>query len=318
MVIDENTSNSTGNPQDNLETIDGVDSRTAEALSHVGIHRLDDLAESTPGGLAKALKKAGLRISSKRIEAMNWIGQAKEKLAERKEDASSSREADATAMPVDQASEDQSSGWNLQAEFSLYFENQGSGQAEEPWRTRVWKTRVRDRECDKEETFEGIEPRQWVNWILQQADLPFGVEFDRMAPEALVSPVSVTPTPTQVSVLDVEIEPQSASDVRNSEFVAAIRFAVSGDNAQTLTADNTPYQIMVHAAGLDSGITKHVASVRGRLQTEQGTNISLVKLPIPDLTRYMLQTIVLVQSQPELVTVYHGPTINVTPGKGGG
>ncbi len=48
MAVDENTSSSTGNLQDNLETITGISPRKAEALSHIGIHRLDDLAESTP------------------------------------------------------------------------------------------------------------------------------------------------------------------------------------------------------------------------------------------------------------------------------
>jgi hypothetical protein len=314
MAVDENPPSSTGNLQDELETIIGIGPRTAAALSRIGIHRLEELAESTPDGLARALADgADLRVSPKRIEAMNWIGQARQRLAERKEDASSSPQADATAMPNDQASENQSGDWSLQAEFSLYFENQGSGQAEEPWQTRVWKTRVRDRECDKEKTFEGIEPRQWVNWILQQADLPIDVEFDRTAPETLVAPAPVTPNPTQVSIRDVEIEPQSASDVRNSKFVSAIHFNVSGANAETLTADNTPYQIIIHAVDLGSGVTKHVASERRQLQTGQSAYIHRLEQPIPDLKRYELQTIVLIQSQPELMTIYRGPTINVTP-----
>ena len=90
MAVDENAVSSAGNVQDNLETITGIGPRTAEALSHIGIHRLEELAESTPDGLAKALfDGVGLRISPKRIEAMNWIGQARRRLAERKKDASS-------------------------------------------------------------------------------------------------------------------------------------------------------------------------------------------------------------------------------------
>ena len=315
MAVDEGAVSSAGNVQDNLETITGIGPRTAAALSRIGIHRLEELAESTPDGLAKALADgADLRISPKRIKAMNWIGQARRKLAERKKDSSSLPLANAAAMPKDRASENQSRDWNLQAEFSLYFENRGSGQAEEPWQTRVWKTRVRDRECDKEKTFEGIEPRQWVNWILQQADLPVDVKFfDRVAPETLVSPAPVTPNPTEVSILDVQIEPQSPSDVRNSKLVSAVSFTVSGANAETLTAVNTPYQIMVHTVDLTSGVTKLVASERSHLQAGQSAYIHRLEQPIPDLERYELQTLVHIQSQPELITIYRGPTINVTP-----
>ena len=57
MAIDENASSFTGNHEDNLETmIAGIDPRVAEALPRIGIHRLADLAESTPGELFKALR----------------------------------------------------------------------------------------------------------------------------------------------------------------------------------------------------------------------------------------------------------------------
>ena len=66
MAVDENTSSSTGDLQDNLETIIGISPRVAEALSYIGIHRLADLAESTPGELFKAFK--GMGILRKYIE----------------------------------------------------------------------------------------------------------------------------------------------------------------------------------------------------------------------------------------------------------
>lgn len=311
MAVDENTPSSSGNLQDDLETIIGIGPRTAAALSRIGIHRLEELAESTPDGLAKALADgADLRISPKRVE--DWIVQAKLKLAEQKIDASSSPQADATAMPNDQAPGNQSDDWDLQAEFTLYFESKGSGQGEETWQTRVWKTRVRDREWDEEITFVGIEPHLWVNWILRQAGVP-DVESHLMAPETFISPTTVTPEPTEVSILDVQIETQSSSDIRDGKFVSAIHFTLSGANAKTLIADSTPYQIMVHAVDLGSGATKHVASERSQLQTEQSLQIHRLELPITDLRRYELQTIVLIQSQPELLTIYRGPTINVTP-----
>jgi hypothetical protein len=315
MAVDENTSSSTGNQQDNLETIIGIGPKTAAALSRIGIHRLEELAESTPDGLAKALADgADLRISPRRIEAMNWIGQAKQKLAERNKDASGSPRAETTAMPNAQASGNQLDALNdLQAEFTLYFESKGPGQDEKTWQTRVIQTRLRDQDLEKEMIFVGTEPHPWVNWILQQADLPVEVESGLIAPETLISPTTVTPNPAQVTILDVQIEPQSSSDVRSGKFVSAIHFTVSGIDAETLAADNTPYQIIIHAVDFGSGVTKLVASERSQLQTGQSEYIHRLEQPIPDLRRYELQTIVLIQSQPELMSIYRGPTINVTP-----
>ncbi len=311
MAVDENTSSSTGDLQDNLETIIGISPRVAEALSYIGIHRLADLAESTPGELFKALK--GMGILRKYIEIENWIGQAKQKLAERKIDASSSSQADTTAMPNTQASGNQLDDWNLQAEFALYFENRASGQGEETWQTRVWKTRVRDRECDKEITFVGIEPHLWVNWILQQADLPVDVGSDLIVPETPVSPTTVIPNPAQVSILDVEVEPKSLPDVRNKTLMTSIQFTVSGVNTETLMAENTPYQILMLIVDQNRGLTKLIASEQGLFQPEQSVYTHRLEFPIPDLGRYELQTIVLIQSQTDLMAIYRGPNISVIP-----
>ena len=318
MAVDENTSSSTGNLQDNLETIDGIGPRTAEALSHVGIHRLEDLAESTPDGLAKALTDgAGLRISPKRIEAMNWTGQAQALLQQaREEQVPPQQNQEAEQKPAETQLEKNTppgTQWHQHAGFSLFFDYELDEEGKQSWQTRVWQTRVYHDETGAETQFPGIEPHLWVNWILQQADLPVDVESDLIAAETPVSATAVTPNPAQVSILDVQIEPQSSSDVRNSKFVSTIHFTVSGANAKTLTADNTPYQIIVHAVDLGSGVTKLVASGRSQFQPEQSEYIHRLEQPIPDLRRYELQTIVLIQSQPELMTIYRGPTINVTP-----
>ena len=172
---------------------------------------------------------------------------------------------------------------------------------------------MRDRECDKEITFAGIEPHLWVNWILQQADLPVDVESDLIAPETPVSPATVTPNPAQVSILDVEVEPKSLPDVRNKTLMTSIQFTVSGVNAEMLMAENTPYQILMLIVDQSRGLTKLIASEQGLFQPEQSVHTHRLEFPIPDLGRYELQTIVLIQSQPELMAIYRGPNINVIP-----
>jgi hypothetical protein len=315
MTTDRRSADSTSHVDDVLTEIEGL-SKTAERDLHsLGIRGFADLAKYTPKELAKKLyeRTKSRRYSVTFIENRDWIGQAKQKLAERKRATSSSPRADTLAKPNAQASGIKLDDWNLHAEFTLYFENKAFGRDEKTWQTRVWKTLVRDRECDNEETFDGIEPHLWVNWILQQAELPVDVASDLIAPKTFVSPTTVTPNPAQVSILNVQINPQSSSDARNGKFASVISFTVSGANARTLAADNTPYQIIVHAVDSDSGVTKHVASERSQLQPKQAVHSHRLKLPIPDLRRFELQTIVLIQSQPELMAVYRGPIINVAP-----
>ena len=172
---------------------------------------------------------------------------------------------------------------------------------------------MRDRECDKEITFVGIEPHLWFNWILQQADLPVDVGSDLIVPETPVSPTTVIPNPAQVSILDVEVEPKSLPDVRNKTLMTSIQFTVSGVNTETLMAENTPYQILMLIVDQNRGLTKLIASEQGLFQPEQSVYTHRLEFPIPDLGRYELQTIVLIQSQTDLTTIHRGPNISVIP-----
>jgi nucleotidyltransferase/DNA polymerase involved in DNA repair len=159
MTTDIDSADSTSHVDDILTGIKGLGKTAERDLHSLGIRGFADLAKDTPEELAKKLYEhtKNSKYSVKFIETSDWIGQARQKLAERKKDASSSPQADAPARPNAQASENQTDDWKLQAEFTLYFENKVSGQGKETWRTRVWKNSERGREYDEHETFVGID-----------------------------------------------------------------------------------------------------------------------------------------------------------------
>jgi hypothetical protein len=109
-----------------------------------------------------------------------------------------------------------------------------------------------------------------------------------------------------VSILNVAVEPKLLPDVRNKTLMTSIQFTVSGVNAES-----TPYQILMLVVDQNRGLTKLIASEQGLFQTEQSEYTRRLECPVPDLGRYELQTIVRIQSQPELMAIYRGPIIKV-------
>ena len=79
MNTDENVAVSADDAGDKLETINDIGPKFAKALYKSDIGRFADLAQCTPDELSKILlDKAGVKVSPDRIEAKNWIGQARE------------------------------------------------------------------------------------------------------------------------------------------------------------------------------------------------------------------------------------------------
>lgn len=301
---------------DKLTEINGLGKAAERDLHSVGIRRFDDLIKHTPEELAKKLyeRTQQARYSAALIKNSDWIGQARYKLAERKKAKNYSSHANSTARANIQPAGNQAGDWQLQAEFNLYFEHKASEQGGKTWQTRVWKLHIRDRDCDKEITFHGVEPRLWVNWILRQADLPTGLALELDEPSTAAASASVAPEPTQVSILNVQVEAQPALAVHPQTLTATIHFTVSGANVELLMTESIPYQIFLLLVDLQVGLWKLVAAEQGLLQPEQMQHTHRLGFPLPALGRYELQTLVLIQSQVELITVYRGPTFKVTQG----
>lgn len=64
-------------PEDDLTRIDGIGPKYADGLRKLGISSFSVLATQKPDELADNLKELGLRIIGDRIEAEDWVGQAR-------------------------------------------------------------------------------------------------------------------------------------------------------------------------------------------------------------------------------------------------
>ena len=301
-----------GYTPESLERVSGIGPRTAEALTRIGIRRLNDLAQATPETLAKGLfEQVGLRVSPERIAAMNWIGQAQmlqqqisseQPAQDQHAVAEGTLAASAGAMDLTEKTQ-----WPQHAGFLLFFDYQ---QKEE--RARRWRTRVYHHESGAETQFPGTTPDAWLNWILQQAQLPAEATPDSVAPvHSPISPAASVSTPS-LALLEVEVS-EKPQAVPSGLLMAEIRFNVIDSYGEALTSPSTPYQVLVLTIDLNGGQLRLIAAEHGALTTVHSVHRHALEFPIPELGRYELVTIALVQGDMELVAVHRGPALTVVP-----
>lgn len=332
MTTDKNSSTLTDNPQDHLETIAGIGQKTAEALSHIGIHCFADLAQSTPAELAKALfKQVGLRVSPERIEAMNWIGQAQALLQQaRDEQVAPPEKLEAERKPAETQSVESTphgTQWQQHAGFSLFFDYGLDDEGKQSWQTRVWQTRIYHDETGEEVQFPGIEPHPWVNWILDQAglpvstrslsqasDAPFDIVADaKSAIEAQAKAVSPL-NETRIEIKEVQISEIGPSiGVPEKQLQAQVHFKISGFEAEKLVADNLPCRLEVHTVNTENGMSAMVTSERVELKLQVFEYTSRQHFPLPKVGRYRLYCLALVLPPGNLVAYHEGPIITIVP-----
>ncbi|MFQ5473951.1 MAG: hypothetical protein ACE5FA_13865, partial [Dehalococcoidia bacterium] len=236
MITEENTAASVDDGRDDLETINGIGPTFAEALYKTGVRRFTDLAQYTPVELSKALlEQIGLKVPVQRIEADDWIGQARalapQVNTERElpeEEAKVVREPEKVNHPT----------WHQHAGFSLFFDYVTDEHGEQVWQTRVYHD-----ESGEEMLFSGIEPAPWVNWVLEQSELPIAGELAPTETEAAPPSAPVTPHDAQIEILDVQVsEVQTPVGVREKKLLAKVSFQISGSEADALTTERIPFR----------------------------------------------------------------------------
>lgn len=307
MGTEEKVAPSVNDERDDLETIKGIGPKWADTLYKTGIRRFEDLAQYTPQDLAKALlEQAGVRIPSERIEANNWIGQAR-KLAQR---AKTER-----ALPEDQGEvakglEEVPSPPTRSAEFTVFFDYARDEHGKWVWQTRLYYAGNGGEEI----VLPGIETSAWVNWILERANLPIAAEPIPTEIEAAALPAPVKPYDAQVEIFDIEVsQSPTPPGVREEKLIAEVRFQILGPEAETLVAERIPFQIEVHTVDSKTGGSNLVASERSQLQPEVFEYRSQQEFPIPDLGRYELQSIVLLLPPGEMMAFHQGAPFRVVP-----
>jgi hypothetical protein len=314
----ENNTKSPDTMRDDLQSLDDIGTTTAQALEKIGVHNFADLARYTPKTLSKVLReKAGLRVTEKRIETKNWIGQARAALAHKViptvRTGESERGAEASGFP----------GWHEDASFSIFFDSM-------PGKTgdRIWQTRVYDNASGREEALPGLDTVQWVNWILERANLPLPAqrlmaedEVTRQA-EAAAEAAEATRRGSAASsaVIDARLdivalrvsEAAQGEGMGEKNLVAEFSFGVVGEKAAELTGSSPRFRVELHGLSQDADASDFTVSEQGQLQPQTLEYTKCVTFPMPELGVYQLHGLVLlIPPGPALAASYQGPVIRI-------
>jgi hypothetical protein len=321
MNTDENMSASADAASYNLaDEINNLGQRCAEALNRIGIFRPDDLAQySTSAELQQALEEKGEEIQFWRIEKYNWIGQAREILAQRGNNEHSSPQEEAE-KPEKASSDRESRDPDAIFTVSFYLKRGEDG------RSVLQTTKVYDeKNAGEEPPFEGSDTTSWVNWMFERAKLPpiaepiptetaVAAESVPAETKAAVPPESVASEAASIEISKVQLsEVGPSSGVPKKRLLAEVRFKLSGTEVETLTAAGAPFRTEVHTVDVESRVSDLVASGLSYLESDKFEYNSQQEFPIPELGRYELHTIVLLLPPNEMMVSCQGPTLNVVP-----
>jgi hypothetical protein len=282
------------------------------------MRRYADLAQSTPANLAQALlERAEVKVSLQRIEAQDWIGQARTLAARQAKPVDLAEEtvrAGKPAVEPKSAEAPVDPNWRQQAGFSLFFDYMLDERGEQVWQTRVWQTRAYHDETGQEAQFPGIAPVPWVEWILKQANLLTIAASAPGASEPVTPLLSEPDADLKLEILEMSVDDAAESTGgRQRKLVVTVRFALSGSKAESVVAEQSTYQVECHTINTATDSNQLVAYERGSLQPKTLDYISRQSFPIPELGTYELQSIVLLLPPAATPAVHQGPTLRVVP-----
>jgi hypothetical protein len=235
---------------DDLQQIRGIGQAIAQAMNSIGIRCYGDLASFTPESLADLLQIEIPSVSPKRIELDGWIGEAKA-LAQ-----SADMEREPTEEGAEVAEEPEEEApvpptWRQHAGFLVFFDYKRDEQGEQVWQTRAYHD-----ETGEEKHFPGVEPAPWVNWVLDQVELPIEpaptlteipTEPTPAETEIAAPPAAKTPCDAELEIIEVQVtEIKPSSGVPEKRLKAGVRFQVAGSEAETVAAELIPFRIEVH------------------------------------------------------------------------
>jgi hypothetical protein len=305
---------------DDLEQIEGVGPGYADALRQAGVQTFADLAHfASPEALhAVLLESAEADVPLWKIERNDWIGQARKKVAAKVVTKRSAAEAEAAVADAGPESEEAPSPeeWQEHAVFMVFFERRAGEEGQEMWQTRTYRS-----ENDGEvAAFPGVEPSPWVEWILNNAHLPFVVPSPTLAERPAAAEEAVTVTEAgapaaegfAVTIQNVSVsEVGPTADAPEKGLGAEVQFEVSWPPA--VIEPPAHYRVEIHTVDLESGDTALLASEGGHLESEVHSYHSHQRFPIPEIGRYRLHYVVLLLPPAGAVAFHDGPTLNVRP-----
>lgn len=307
-----------------LSKIDGIARKTAETMYAIGIHTYADLAQylrvHTVEEVSGTLKEHGINRPPGLINKQAWIQQAE--IFGHSENSMPTSPAEETKpnrnpeeTPPHRESRDHDAVFTVS--FDLVRDDGGKP---------VLSTTVYDeKNAGEEMVFQGNDTSQWVNWMLERANLPFGIErpeaeieVAKALPEAKAK-AAVLGTPTEPynaqitinNVLLTSIEP--SPEAPEKKLRAEIKYHLSGAGAEELTLQGFLYRIEISTADFGTGISELVASKDGRLEPHTFEYTHQLEFAMPAVGRYELHSVVRLPPSGNLIGSHRGPTFGVTP-----
>jgi lipopolysaccharide export system protein LptC len=169
----------------------------------------------------------------------------------------------------------------------------------QPHSTHVTHTQTED-----EDKFPGLDAQRLVAFM-EECIRPPVIRESRIASEALsISDVRVVRTGVPEATA-LFLDPDEA-------FLVQVLFKLGGSEAYSLTAEEPPFVVEVHARELNSGTSTELAIYSANL--EKDVLEYTVPVQVPGLSRglYRLRTLVKLQPPIEITRVYAGPVIDLT------
>jgi len=290
--------------KDELLNIDGIQPRFVKALHRVGIHHLPDLIHYTPDTLKEAIReKTNLKTLPSRNQLKSWIMQAETEQTGISSESILSDNPSSDVTLLNNPTNEKRSLWRQLAGFSVFFDCKPDEHQE-----KIWQTRVYHDETGKEDTFDGINPAEWVGWILERAKLP--VEFSVVAKPAADTLHDLPPTTPKVDIEFQGIDIRSAQEEPLRRLEVEARFKITSDAIDDLLHKKVSYHIEVYITRLENQESIQVAYARNCMKSKISGSRTLLDFPMPASGRYELNTYILLPSL-GAVACHTGPVFTV-------
>lgn len=304
-----------------LTKIKGIASPTAEAMYDIGIQSYADLVEylkkHTTKEISEALKEKGVNRGPGLVDKEKWIEQAEELSGEKEKITPKSHEESAQNEQLEKAASGRGS---REYDFTVSFDfKERNGE-------RILITTVyHDRNGGDEKEFEGSDHSQWVNWILERAQLP---TVDEVTTPEVDAPEESPPIMTEetlvtaekklynvtLEIRDVKLSPiEPTTKLPEKRIKAEIDFSLSGEDAEELTLQNTPYITEIYTIDRDNGFPKKVASGEDITRSRHFNYTDQLEFKMPTVGRYELHSVVRLLPPSEKMAYKRGPKMKVIP-----
>ncbi|MGD9404824.1 MAG: hypothetical protein PVH95_06700, partial [Anaerolineae bacterium] len=272
-----------------LQEIEGLGPKSAEALVRLGIGNRAELArylrKHSAQALSDKLAEEGVTVAAKTIENADWLRQARELSArpatkpekEIQEKAGTGDRQEARDQPADSA---------IEVLFDVRFRRKG----------HRWVVKTYDERDGGLREYHGIDPGEWANWILDQMRSDPELEFPRTVHWSSAAP--------EIEIERLKVE-QSLAE-RFKTLALEVSFEISGSGADMLMAAGTPVWIYVQAHDLASRAWNYVASERLELEPERSAYKERLEFPILELGRYQLHTLVAILPPAGVIAQHQG------------